>query len=309
MEFNYENNKSFDPDIEKLQTTWDSTSLGLLKTCPRKYYYQQVMGYVGGQADALDFGIFYHEGLEEYEKAKALGVSHDEAIKIAVKFALKQSYKWTPLKTGETVRTRENLIRSLVWYFDHFENDPAETIILDNGKAAVELSFRMDTQLETPNGEHYIMSGHLDKLVRFADGVFVQDHKTTKMGLTPYYFNQYSPNNQMSLYTLASSVVLKEPAKGVIINAAQVGVTFTRFARHMVYRTKAQLDEWFNAALGYIKRNEQFVEEDNWPMNDTACNMYGGCPFQEICKADPGVRPMLLKSNFKTRKWDPMESR
>jgi hypothetical protein len=68
----------------KLQTTWDSTSLGALQFCPRFYQYNILEGYRTESID-LDFGIFVHMGKEVYNKALLAGASWQEAQIKAVK--------------------------------------------------------------------------------------------------------------------------------------------------------------------------------------------------------------------------------
>jgi hypothetical protein len=60
------------PFIEgtRLQFAWDSTSLGYLKECPRKYYYTMIEGWRGrGESVHLRFGQEYHAALEHYDRA------------------------------------------------------------------------------------------------------------------------------------------------------------------------------------------------------------------------------------------------
>lgn len=52
-------------DGTKVQYAWDSTSLGWLKECPRKYQYHMLEGWSGrGESIHLEFGILYHGALE-----------------------------------------------------------------------------------------------------------------------------------------------------------------------------------------------------------------------------------------------------
>jgi ATP-dependent exoDNAse (exonuclease V) beta subunit len=73
--------------------------------------------------------------------------------------------------------------------------------------------------------------GHLDRLVRYGGDYYVQDQKTTGSSIGPWYFKRYNPDNQMSLYTAAGAVVFNTPVKGVMVDAAQVAMGFTRFER------------------------------------------------------------------------------
>lgn len=309
-------NNPFSPSIPMLQIAWDSTSLGLLKSCPRKYQLKMIENWsVKGERLHLDFGIYYHSALEEYDKAKALGADHEEGVHAAVRKALEISKDFIGTdnpKAWESkgnVKNRFTLVRAIVWYLEHFKDDPAKTVILDNGKPAVELSFKMELPFTTPDGDQYIACGHLDRLVEFADQIFVLDRKTTGGTISSYYYNQYNPNNQISLYTLASRIVLPKAAAGVIIDACQLAVGFARFHRGMIMKSQGQLDEWLEDTGRWIKIAEQYAKNQHFPMNDTACSMYGGCEFRDVCKNDPSVRSLILNSEFEKSVWNPLVER
>lgn len=217
---------------------------------------------------------------------------------------------WYPWESDDKNKTRYTLIRSLVWYLEQFKSDPAETVILENGKPAVELSFRMEIPLINPDGDPYLLSGHLDRLVRFGGSIFVTDVKSTKTTLNSDWFKKYMMDNQMSMYSTASKVVLKERAVGIILDAIQVAVTFTRCLRGFVKRTPGQLDEWLEDTMFWIKQAEGFAARRHWPMNDTSCNKYGKCVFRDnVCSKDPSVRPKFLDTHFRKETWDPLKSR
>ena len=58
-----------------IQYAWDSTSLGLLKTCPRKYQYEMIEGWgTRDESIHLRFGIEYHTALQDYAISRAKGV-------------------------------------------------------------------------------------------------------------------------------------------------------------------------------------------------------------------------------------------
>jgi len=160
----------------------------------------------------------------------------------------------------------------------------------------------------------YVLCGHLDKIVVYQDQKFVMDYKTTTQ-LYNNYFDQYEPNNQMTLYTLASRVVLnvEDPVKGVIISALQIGVGFTRFARGITYRVEEQLVEWVNDLKVLFREAEEYAKNDHWPMRDTSCNRYGGCKFREVCSASPASRKRILNASFnklpEEGRWNPLRTR
>ena len=312
----------------QIQFAWDSTSLGWLKTCPRLYQYSMIEGWRSrGQSVHLDFGQFYHHALELYDRHRATGADHNEALYEAVKYCLEVTWIYDedqgvagPLDWGHNLKTRETLCRSVIWYLEEFgENDAAKTVVLKNGKPAVELSFRLDTGIEVSEAAlefanirgpiTYMLSGHLDRVVEFSDGIYVMDRKTSSTTIGSYYFDGYNPDNQMSLYTFASKVIYQTPVRGVIIDAAQIAVGFTRFSRGFTFRTEAQTEEWLANTKEWLALAEHYATSGFWPMNDRSCHQYGGCAFRKVCSKSPEVRQKFLESDFTKRQWNPLEPR
>jgi hypothetical protein len=298
------------PFHEGVQFAWDSTSLGWLKECPRKYYYSMVRGLrAKGENINLEFGLLYHEGLEHFDKGKTLGLSHEDALDDTIQYLLARTWRdGAPWKSDHASKTRETLIRSVIWYCDHFKDDPAKTVILQNGKPAIELSFKMELDWGHQD-QPYLLCGHIDRLVEFFGGYYAMDRKTSSSTLASNYFDQYDPDNQMSLYTLVSSVIYKTPVKGVIIDAAQIAVGFTRFARGFTYRTEAQINEWLKDLHYWFDLAYQYSKKDYWPMNDKSCHKYGGCPFRRLCGKSPEVREKFIETDYVVHKWNPLEPR
>lgn len=315
-----------------IQIAWDSTSLGWFKECPRKYQYSMILGLRSkGDSVHLVFGQWYHSCLEQYDKFRSTGMDHDQSMIEVVNNAMIMTWgDGKPITFDNPNKTRETLIRSVIWYLDHFKDDPAQTVILANGKPAVELSFRMEldygpgkkiiplTVDEITKGQTiqqvtasrpYVLCGHLDRVVNFSGGAYVMDRKTSSTTITSNYFDQYDPDNQMSLYTLAAKVIYQTPVKGVIIDAVQVAVGFSRFSRGFTYRTDAQIEEWLADTKGWFALAERYASEGYWPMNDKSCHKYGGCPFRKVCSKSAEVRQKFLDSDFIAHPWNPLETR
>jgi PD-(D/E)XK nuclease superfamily len=308
-------NSAFSPTIPFLQLAWDSTSLGFLKECPRKYFLTIVSSTVTkDQSVHLTFGILYHSALEAYDRARAEGKSHAQAKIFAVRTALTQSWNrelrraWN---SGDQYKNRLTLVRSIVWYLAQYENDPVATIILANGRPAVELSFRYSTTYISPDGSPYILCGHLDRVGRLENLPFIIDRKTTKYQLEERWFSQFSPDNQMTLYSFSGKIVYQLPTQGVMIDGAQVLVNSTRFKRGFTHRTDSQLNEWYRELGYWLDQAAYFASSQFWPMNDKSCGNYGGCPFRGICDKSPEVREMFLNdpSKFTVRSWNPLQIR
>lgn len=313
-------NSSFSASTPGLQTAWDSTSLGEFKLCPRKYQLSIIEGWQSRQQSVhLTFGLQYHAALEKYDHAKAEGAEHSDAQLAALRSVLVSAHDW---QSDDKYKNRHTLLRSVMWYLDQFADDPLETLRLANGRPAVELSFRMETDLETTAGEKILLCGHLDRVAKLGafGHTYIVDRKTTKGQLGNRYFDQYTPDNQFSLYALAGKMVFGLPVEGLVVDAAQVGIEFTRFQRGFITRTPAQLDEWYSDLGIWIQLAERYALAQHWPMNDKACNIYssfdkesgthtGGCSYRSICAKAPSVRREWLEAEFVRRQWDPLQVR
>ena len=301
-------NSSFSTEIPNLQIAWDSTSLGSLKTCPRYYQLAIVEGWQPRRLSVhLIFGLHYHAALERYDHSKFAGASHEEATLVATRYALEATWENNrPWISDDPYKNRFTLVRSIVWYLDQFADDSIETIRLANGKPAVELSFRFETDYFAPDGQTYMLCGHLDRLGEFNGKKYVVDRKTSKSAISSDFFDKFNPDNQMTLYTLAANIVYSMPVEGVIIDGAQVAVGFSRFQRGLVTRHKSQLDEWYGELSYWFGAAEHFARLGHWPQNDKACGNYGGCQFRNICSKSPSVREEWLSASFTKRVWDPL---
>lgn len=327
-------NTSFSRILPGLQLAVDSTSLGDAKTCWRRYYYTIVQGHQPKSLSVhLTFGLLVHGAREQYEHARVRAeLSHDESLLVALEWVLVESLdKVTgrPWDSGDQVKHRMSLIRTVVWYLDNWgENDPIKTIRLANGKPTSEFSFSFHSGYQTSAGEDWILCGHLDRIGELNGQPYIIDVKTTSWGIDGSWFAKFSPFNQFSLYSFAGQVVWHQPIQGLIVEGCQVGRDFARFERGIVPRPQPVIDEWY-AGLGvWLSQMEELAQEGSareargedpsgaWPMNEMSCGNYsradgsrGGCEFRGVCSRPPASRPQALALDFKRRVWDPLQRR
>lgn len=296
--------------VPKLQYAWDNTTLSMFKTCPRKYELAQLEGWISKHpALPLDFGIALHDGMEKLQRLLIEGRNRDEALVEAMRKAWTSAWNSSIKTSPENNRTIKTLLRTICWHADQYVSDGMETVRLDNGKAAVELSFRLELPLENPDGGAYLYCGHIDRLAVYQGAIFVVDYKHTARAVDTQYFAKYTPDGQMSGYTLAAKTVVPGKVQGCLVDAAQVGVTFSRFARGFANRSEGQLDEFLRDTIEWIKYAEHCARQQYWPMNTESCDKYGGCIFRQICSKDPAVRRTFLQAEFNQRVWNPLQSR
>jgi hypothetical protein len=321
---------SFLPSGE--QYIWSANSISLAQTCLRKYQYKKIEGWTSRSKSAdLIFGGHYATALEHFYKHLALGMGREEALQAVVHEALIATWEYetciecegtgigghpdnlaaypctrcggkgcgggAPWNSPHNSKTRENLIRTIVWYTEHFKEDPIEIVHLPNGEPAVEYPFKLKV-----DGDNFFY-GLIDRLGLYSGFEYVVDQKTTGSTITPRYFDQFSPNTQMSMYPFVGRIVYQAPVKGVIIDAAQIAVGFSRFERGMTFRTDAQLDEWYSETIQFIEevklRTRKHLDTGkDLPMNPSSCGNYGGCEFRFICSQSPEMRRTFLQADY-----------
>jgi hypothetical protein len=292
---------------DNFQVAWDNSSLASLRTCARKYYYQNVLGLrPRAQNVHLIFGTLYHGALEHYDRLRAEGKDYQTSLRDTVRKLTEDSKDF---QSDHKTKNRRTLLRAVLGYLDHFKDDPAKTLILDNGQPAVELSFRFEIDLQTPFQTPYMLTGHLDRIASFDNDLYVLDRKTTSKSFAYDFMETFKPSGQMMQYTSGAKVVFHPQIKGVIIDAVYISANLDEYSRFMAGYTAGQLEEWFQNTTFFIKLAEQYQEKESWPQNFEACHVYSGCVFRSLCGRDPSVREMVIKTEFVVDRWDPLKTR
>lgn len=314
-------NGAFSPVNPWLQLAWDSTSYNAICLCPRYYFYNIIMGYTlsGEMSPDLKFGILLHSSAELYDRAMADGAAHEEAILLAFKFAIDATWdeeSKRPWTSEEPTKTRNTLLRTIVWYLDKYRDENLKTHILSDGRPAVELPFRFSLNnlvldgFKSPDDEEYLLCGYIDKVVSWNEELWISDIKTTKYELDEIYFRQYTPNNQISLYSIAGSVVLHQHIDGVIIDGIQVLVGGSKFLRKQIPRSPSMLERWLQDFYFRIREAEFYAEKQYYPMNSRSCGWgRNKCQYWSVCSSEPEAAFDILNNYYTKRVWNPLEPR
>ena len=308
-------NTSFSQKLPTLQIYVDASSLTEFKICPRRYYYSIVMGRQPmAESVHLTFGILLHKAAELYHIRRfTKQEGHVNALREVVRWLMHATWDREanrPWTSGDKYKNRFTLVRTVVWYLDKYQDDELRTAILKDGRPAVELPFTMDAGYTAFTGEQFTLCGKLDRIVTFKTQYYVADIKTTQSTIGDYYFKKYTPDNQVTIYSLAGNAAFELPVEGLIIDGCQIAIEFSRFERGLIERTNEQLLEW-QEELGYWLMNMNTCsQQDYWPRNDSACNMYGGCPFRPVCsQANPTAAQKVIEGAYREKTWDPLKNR
>lgn len=306
-------NTSFSDNI---QFAWDNTSIGTYKTCPRKYYFEIVLGLQPKvMPPALAYGIAIHLIFQTWHQLVALKMNKNQALLNCVRLAGLLGEK---LPAGDTTRGKEQLVRAVVWYIDQFWDDPAKTVILSNGKAAVEYSFTLPLfEWRSPTSGKVLdvfLCGHIDRFAQWNGRVLAADYKTSKYQLDQKFFEKFKPVTQFPIYVTAAHLIAAETQElastdGILLDGIQVGVNFNRYNRHIIPYNPEEIDEYIQGLQYWISQAMHSCETGYFPANEESCHQYAGCPFRDICAKPPARREAYLKGHFISRTWDPLRSR
>ena len=216
---------------------------------------------------------------------------------------------WEPWPKLDSLRSREQLVRALVWYYDQYQNDPLEPLWL-RGKPAIELSFSFNLPFRSAALDAELLwCGHMDKLVKFGTSTLVLERKHTTRTIGSYYFDQYTMSDQILGYVLAGQIVFSTKVDGAVVEATQIAQGFIRVHRSPQYRSEDQMAEWLHNLRYWINLAEHYAKVNFWPMNRASCNDYGGCQFRGVCSLSPALRPGALATHFHQDRWDPLAIR
>lgn len=271
------------------------SELSDMDKCPRLYFFNWIAPTAGSIDNVhTKFGTLVHLGIETYYKLKARR-GHNIAVRVAVKRVLRASYGFV----GENPKTRYTLLRTVVFYTEHYKNQKLDAKQYA-GQAFVEYRLELDTQIPSFNGESWLISCGLDRVMEQSCSNYIMDIKTTKMQLDDRYFAAFKRDVQTFTYTLAGNTI-KDPPEGLMIEGIQLLVNDTRFQRRPIDLPTQVVDDWAAHSLPLLlsQLNQAFTE-GIWPQHLSSCNgRYGPCPHFDTCHMTPYEIEESMGCSFK----------
>lgn len=278
---------------------WDNSTISCFQTCRRKYYFQYIRHLrpiVKGTP--LIFGGAVHDALDCYYK----GVDREKSAVEAIK--LFKSIYTTP--EGDTLRTVENGVKMLVWYFTKYKGEPFTVV----GKPEEGFVFFCGDIL---------YGGRLDLPVEWDGQLWIMEHKTTTR-LGGSYFDQFELDKQMTGYIIALEEYSGRKCSGCIINAMEPWKEVKRvsaktkqpedhFLRKPLTKSK-ELKERFRYNVQAIVRDIKWCEANNEfqeAEKKEACFYYNrNCPFLQLCQY--GENDKVIARDYVVEKWEPFKN-
>jgi hypothetical protein len=285
----------------------DSTMMSAYKSCPQKFWLEYVLNYKPKETSVhLVAGAAFAAGLEAARMAFYCdGKSPTEAEALGLG-ALLKSYG-TFQHPADSAKSAERTAGALEFYFDNYPlgKDGAEPIALPGGRRGIEISFAEPLPRNHPvTGSPLLYCGRLDMAAKFAQGLFVEDDKTTSsLGAT--WSRQWDLRSQFTGYTWGLWKAADVKPNGVLIRGVSILKTKYETQQAITYRHDWQLDEWLKSTLHTIDLMIADWTSGYWrKVLDHACNEYGGCAFKNSCLS---LQPeSWLQTYFERRQWNPL---
>jgi hypothetical protein len=307
--------------IPKKNVIFDATILSSLMSCARymdiRFNYNLVP--MRGKSNSLEVGSLIHKVLEVYYQGKIDGFPRSVAIGNAL--AAGQMYitgcqfcadgqeespqckhepgEYPGLSSTPELNERFTIgwrfaLDTCTQYFEHYKNESWIPLAVEEVRTS-------DDPIYEDEEIRVYWKAKFDLIVDHEQlGIISQDHKT---------FKQRRDKSSLSNQFSGHCVLLN--SRDVIVNKIGLQTTLKieeRLTREIVHYSADRLAEWKTEIVPYYAyKYLQFRESGYWPPNYTHCdNMYGACPYKEVCEGDRGMREEILRNNYqKAPVWDP----
>lgn len=234
-----------------------------------------------------------------------LGGSPQDAIELGLEALLKAYGDFEC--PDDSAKSAPRLAEALAYFFDEafpMTTDAARPMIMPSGKHAIEFSFAEPLEFLNPETSNPIIyAGRSDMIVEMAQGIFIEDDKTTSQ-LGSKWGNQWEMRGQFTGYSWAARKA-NIPVDGVLVRGVAILKKSFNHSQWLTNRPQWEIDRWYEQTLKDLKRMRDCWEMGYWDYNlGESCNEYGGCVFNSICKKDNPEA--WLPAYYHQRIWNPL---
>lgn len=262
----------------------DATKLQTYLRCPRKFFYEYVMGWRPEQPSThLIFGQGWHAALEYLYRAKDFS---NKGVGEAFNRFL-ECYRTRVYEGGDLGgKTPENVLKLLIKYTQEYADDLYKYNVL-----GVEIFDRVEI---VPN---IFMSVKLDALLQNKETgrIVILEHKTGSYH-SRLWDMQWPLSLQIGGYINAvmRNCVVSASSVSCLVDGAFFAKTATSLKRNLVTLTSPEYLNWHittTNAIYKIRADYETLKEADisqeilypFPLNPTSCTDYGGCPYHDLC--------------------------
>lgn len=287
---------------------FDSTMISALRSCQTKMYYQYMQHFKSNYESVhLHAGASFAKGLEVARDSFYVKGEDKEVAESKGLHALLVAYgDFEPPENSN--KSLDRMLGAYEFFMDQYPLGDCGYVPVKfaDGKHGIEFSFAEPLEIDHPTtGEPILFCGRADMIGEFADGVFLEDDKTTS-SLGAQWASQWELRSQFTGYTWAAKRGLKLPVKGALIRGISILKTKYDTQQVLTYRSDWEIDRWLEQVKRDINKLIAAWKEGYYDFNlDYSCNEYGGCLFRDVCKSrDP---EKWLEAGYTRRVWNPID--
>ena len=274
----------------------DASQLNTLQSCDMMMRYQYLLNLRPAQkAEALEKGSLGHVILEAYYRAKrlkSLGKMSLSLAEIVDKSCQVGAIVAPTLQMDMAVSM--NIISNCRDYMLYYNSDGWEPLFIEMGFSKV---------IYEDEDFVFVYEGKVDLVTEVAGSNMpdaIVDHKFTSRSKNPHPLN-----NQFIGYCWALD------KRTVVKNEIGFQTSYgpkDRFKRFVISYNLANIEEWQQNTIGWIKRFILSYHMNQYLMNFTSCDKWSGCQFTELCYCTPDAREWKMETKYvKGEKWSPVK--
>lgn len=277
-----------------IEVILDASQLELFESCPRKWYYSQVLNLTTiSPYSPFDIGSYYHSVIAHYYTMLKRTKSLSEALRSACDFAAQDTLlkKYHINDPDERIFHRRRLM-DYINYYAH-EDESLEIIAIESGFSYL---------LYEDENCRYILEGLIDLItINGPLGLIVMDHKTQSRKDDRWEFN-HQVCNYLN-FTKADYFVYNYI--GLQQNLPKDGF------RRVIYKPpEGMLEQWLKEVLRTFDEMYNYVaahgipELREFPRRRAACDSskYGLCQYHKLCSIPDNSRfQNAVLSAYKTK--------
>lgn len=285
----------------------DSTMISAMRSCKQKMFKQYMLHYKPtNESVHLVAGAAFAKGLEvarENYYINKLSVDQSYAMGLQALIAAYGDFQCP----DNSAKSLDRMLGAFEFFFANYPlDDDAFEPLTFGDKRGIEFSFAEPLDIMHPtSGDPIIFCGRADMIGEFADGIFLEDDKTTS-SLGASFANQWELRSQFTGYAWAARKSLGIDVKGALIRGVSILKTKYDTMQVLTYRNEWEIDRWYKQIHRDIQSLIDCWKEGYYDYNlDYSCNEYGGCLFQSVCKSKEELK--WLEASFTRKVWNPID--
>lgn len=281
----------------------DSTMLTCFRACPRKFYWEFVLGLrPKAMSIHLHAGGAFAYGMEQARRAHYVHGLDQEGATLAGVAAFIGYWRNEEAPEGSP-KTFFNTLNAFVSYLDShpFFLDHIQPLL----EGSFEYSFSIPTQTLHPSRSPFLFGGKIDLLGKYRGVPAVVDEKTTT-ALGSTYASKWQMRGQFLGYCWATREGLGIKCSDAVVRATAIRKTgcdhlevFQPYSEHLIER-------WYEQLELTLERIVDCARRESWPYDfGDSCASYGVCPYTLLCTSKSG-RESQWFTDYDVRHWNPV---